>query len=117
MTLRRRGYLSEGGARKRFRDYNWREVAKFIPRAKLVEKLRDEVMIFVPVGNSRYIISENGGELNISKVVPIGESVPYWSNAHPGGAVGPETLAYRIDAAIKGNRIDYDLDLDNPSFD
>ena len=64
-------------------------------------------------GNGAVTLHDNGGEINITHSVPvIPKSVPFWSTAHPGGIVGPKTLAYRLETAVKGGRIDYQLDLD-----
>lgn len=107
---------------KNFNDYDWDAIATAMG-GKVRSRGDRFVEIYVPPlprGGTKYsdsldlIISDNGGEVNVSKIVPaLEESVPYWSNAHPGGAVGDLTLASRLNQALAGQRIDYDLDLDS----
>jgi hypothetical protein len=93
-------------------DYDWKAVAKAMG-GKLVRAPSGKNMpAQVFYKNVLYSLSDNGGEINISKSEPVGESVPFWSNAHPGGSVGPATLAYRLKQEIAGQAIDYEMDLD-----
>jgi hypothetical protein len=105
---------------KTFNDYDWDAIADAIG-TKVLARQSDNVEIRARRGQRgpggvevlSIIIAENGGELNIFAVVPlVSESVPYWSNAHPGGAVGDMTLASRLNQALAGEPIDYDIDLD-----
>jgi len=89
---------------KTFNDYDWDAIADAIG-TKVLARQSDNVEIRARRGQRgpggvevlSIIIAENGGELNIFAVVPlVSESVPYWSNAHPGGAVGDMTLASRL---------------------
>lgn len=100
------------GKHGKMSGYNWTQIAEY-----LGGKLRnsdDPRSVSITVHTTTYRFTDNGGEINISKSteVPVGESVPFWSNAHPGGSVGPLTLVYRLNAMIDGEPIDYDKDLD-----
>lgn len=108
---------------KAFNDYDWDVIAEAMG-GKIRSRGDRFVEIYLPPlprgARSEYshamdlIISENGGEVNVSKIVPaLADSVPYWSNAHPGGAVGDLTLASRLSQALAGEQIDYRLDLDS----
>jgi hypothetical protein len=69
----------------------------------------------VRIGQDVFELHDNGGEINMVRVKRepvIKDSVPFWSSAHPGGSVGPKTLAYRLAKAFIGAAIDYDKDLD-----
>jgi hypothetical protein len=103
--------------RKSFADYDWKLIADAIG-AQLVKL--DERTAHMVIQNDRTSgkrreveVSENGGEVNVCEVVRLPlESVPYWSNAHPGGNVGPYTLASRIAFELEGETPDYLADLD-----
>ncbi|MFA4971341.1 MAG: hypothetical protein WC683_01925 [bacterium] len=92
-------------------EYDWATVARAMG-ARLVGVSKARKSVVVSYGSKSYELTDNGGEINISVVAPVGDSVPFWSNAHPGGSVGPLTLAYRLMAEIDGRSIDYDKDLD-----
>lgn len=93
-------------------EYDWKAVAKALggrlvrpPKGK-----KEPAKIFYK--NELYTFHDNGGEINITKDQDVGSSVPFWSNAHDGGSVGPKTLAYRLAAEIAGQAIDYKRNLD-----
>jgi hypothetical protein len=90
-------------------EYDWKTVIGLMG-GKLIEVKKDVVRAFI--NGDTYDFGENGGEINISVIKVVGNSVPYWSNAHLGGSVGPITLAARLTAEIAGRPIDYDMDLD-----
>jgi len=118
-----------------FEDFDWVVIAKLldgelikIQRINMMGKSRAHAAIIRmekgPFAGKTISISDNGGEVNISSAdrpaglarsesffgTPIVEfSVPYTSDR---GKVGDVTLTYRIDAALKGDPIDYALFLD-----
>lgn len=69
----------------------------------------------------RIFITDNGGELNLDVVAKgstptnpkrtplIDFSIPYTSNKF---VIGDQTLAYRIEMALRGEQIDYDINVD-----
>jgi hypothetical protein len=77
-----------------------------------VDKGKGVASVFLNRKNKLFTFTDNGGEINVSKDVVVGESVPYWDNTKAKGAVGPATLAYRLSAEIDGEKIDYDVDHD-----
>lgn len=102
------------GRRTRFGDFNWKFIAKKLGLA--FEKTGpQEVRMFGRIGHhyGNLWISENGGEVNIFEMRPaIDFSVPYTSTK---ADIGDETMAYRLERALTGQPIDYDLDLDHPT--
>jgi len=94
-------------------EYDWKAVAHELGWT-LVTKPTGKGPVGVRVGKDVFELGDNGGEINMVRVTrePIGKSVPFWSSAHPGGSVGPKTLAYRLAKAFAGASIDYDKDLD-----
>jgi hypothetical protein len=63
-----------------------------------------------------YLLTDNGGEINVSGV-GFNARVPSVPVNHPrdrraGVNCGPETAAYRLWAAIRGDKIDYTWDVD-----
>ena len=99
-----------------FADYDWRKVVsglvgKHRGDARIIRESTDpaEIEVYVP-GFGRVIIADNGGELNISSIKPIVKgSVPYTDVRKD---VGEYTLASRINQAIHGEHINYDVDMD-----
>lgn len=98
-------------SRKKMGDYDWRYISQMM-RGKILSISKDKKEVEMLINNKRYHLWDNGGELNITKEEPVGRSVLFHSALHPGGAVGPITLAYRIQSMIDGDKIDYKLDLD-----
>jgi len=95
---------------KNFADFNWREIAQLMG-GKLLRSDAKEIHVWVPKLNDKIIITDNGGEVNISVEKPlIPHSVPYTSS---GFTVREETLAYRLWNSITGKPIDYSFDVDS----
>jgi len=93
-------------------EYDWKKVAAAM--GGTLQKTKDDRTraVFIQKQNRTFEFFDNGGEVNISKREDVGASVPFWSTAHPGGSVGPLTLAYRLQSMIDGQAIDYEKDLD-----
>jgi hypothetical protein len=90
----------------------WGEVAAAMG-ANLVESDRNEAQVYLHRGERgrRFILTDNGGELNVSEIVAAApSSVPYRRDA---GMVGPVTLANRLLCAIDGEAIDYSFTADD----
>lgn len=129
----RRNPWPDGTAR--FEDYDWVVIAKLLEgdliKLKRIDKMGEtrvnEAIIRLekgPFAGKTISVADNGGEVNIFCVdrppglkasetfhgTPMLDfSVPYWSDR---GTVGDVTLTYRIDAALRGEPIDYALYLD-----
>lgn len=100
-------------ARGSMMSINMAKVVKELGGSAFKAKSRKEVTFYkYGWGSGDITVTDNGGEVNISHTVSLTSSVPFWSTFHPGGIVGPKTLAYRMEQAVKGSRIDYELDLD-----
>lgn len=113
INLRRRLYLDESSS-KRMLDYDWHKIIDAIGgKVRNIDRQAGTVTAWLNKHGATFVFSENAGELNISKLVRVGDSVPYWDNTKTGGAVGDITLAYRVRAEIDGDKIDYDADLDS----
>lgn len=123
-----------------FNDFDWNVIARIMGGEREEHKADGEVKVRMgkgPLAGKTIMISDNGGELNLSSVDPEGSRVfPYgtphrmrdqgienrpmyaplvdFSIAYTSNKtrVGNVTLAYRIQSAISGQQIDYDLDLD-----
>lgn len=98
----------------KFKDIDWKKVAETL-NAHLIKVSDKEVELFTSFdsygrGHKHLIISDNGGEINISEIVPVLDfSIPY---TRRGYGVGPMTLATRIHSALRNEPIDYDEDID-----
>jgi hypothetical protein len=99
---------------ERFADFDWAAVvAGLVGRlpgsATLLARRDCEVEVLVP-GVGRLLLTDNGGEVNVSAIVDLlGFSVPYTDTRKD---VGELTLASRLNQAILGEPINYDVDLD-----
>lgn len=99
-------------ARKDFNSFNWREIARLLGATlKRHDKAAKQVHLYMfGAGTGDIIISDNGGEVNISEIRPlVSQSVPYTSNLFD---VGEMTLADRIFKTIKGHKIDWKRNVD-----
>jgi len=101
-------------ARGRMLDLDWAEIVKLLGGSAF-KKRPDGTIYFYKHGwgDGALIVSDNGGEVNVSQIVSLTPgSVPYWDNTKPGGMVGELTMAYRLSQAVGGRTIDYKRDLD-----
>jgi hypothetical protein len=89
----------------------WNEVAEALG-GNLVTSNRDEAQVYVHRNGSgrRLILTDNGGEVNVSEIVSATPSVPYVSGAN---RVGPMTLAHRILTVLDGEAIDFEFSIDD----
>lgn len=102
-----------------FRQFNWDEVAKLMGgHLARMDLTRGEAQIYLPPGccgsegSRTIIVSDNGGEVSISEVVPLLDySVPYEGSRKP-GQVDDLALACRLSIALRGDAIDYE----DPAF-
>lgn len=104
---------------KDFNSFDWASITSAMGASSYRLDRERKVVYVSLMRNDRWmdlILSDNGGELNISEVVayiPPGktnpESVPFVSNKF---SVGPLTLASRILFQLDGETPDYGLDLD-----
>jgi len=95
---------------QRFSEFNWRDVADLLG-GHLSRVTPRDAEVYLPPGacgsaTSRVLLfSDNGGELNVSEVVPVLDwSVPYCGNR---GRVDDIALACRLHSALTGEPIDY----------
>lgn len=106
---------------RRLRGYNWREIARVLG-GSLVTSGEDEVRLYLPPTEANgwrgetLLVSENGGEVNVSVIVPrLTESVPYHDVRARRGHVSEWDLAVRLSAALRGLPFDPELCFDDPS--
>jgi hypothetical protein len=86
----------------------WKEIAEAMG-AHLLRTNAIEAEIYLRRGGRGHhlILTDNGGELNVSEIALVTPSVPYRRGA---ARVGPITLANRVLTALDGEPIDYALD-------
>lgn len=97
---------------------NWTVVALGLGATLLrVDGKRREVHMYRPSTNDgsrpgmQLIISDNGGEVNVSKIVPaFDHSV---ARTRDGANVGPLTLASHLAQALDGEPVDYAFNCDD----
>lgn len=95
---------------KKFNDFNWHEITKWL-EAKLYRWDKEKKEVEISYNNKTYVIADNGGEVDIWKMVPFTEeSIPY---THSLFEVGEKTLATRLYQALKGSSIDYNTNMDD----
>lgn len=93
-------------------DYDWKAVAQAMGAQVVATPTRKGYPPILRYCGMEFAFHDNGGEINIVLTKRVGDSVPFWSAVHPGGSVGPKTLAYRLKTAMAHQPIDYMLDLD-----
>jgi hypothetical protein len=108
-------------ARKEFKNMDWSTVAKWMGGTLVHADLnRGEVIVHRSgyfegetwVASETLVISDNGGEVNVSAIVPrLSHSIPYDQTLR---TVGPATLGCWLQQALNGaaDKIDYNEDFD-----
>ena len=95
---------------------DWKEIVRLLGGSAYAKLPNGSIRFYKHGWGSGVItISDNGGEVSLSQTVPlIPRSVEYDDNTKPGGMVGENTMAYRLNMAVLKHPIDYSLDLDTP---
>lgn len=125
-------HLYRGHGEKDFEEFDWVVISSLLDggvvNIRNVEVMGEnrpgEIEIKLYKGKhkgKRIFITDNGGELNLDVVAKgstptnpkrtplIDFSIPYTSNKF---VIGDQTLAYRIEMALRGEQIDYDINVD-----
>jgi len=100
---------------KDWNKFNFHTVIKAMG-GKFIEEDKDKSQVTFMLHNKTYILSDNGGEANITEIIEkpaINFSVGYLSNNFPSGQIKDKTFAYRLKQALDGKKIDYEKDVDD----
>jgi hypothetical protein len=86
-------------------DLHWREIAELLG-AHVSSMSETEIRLSVMHNGRRrtLILTDNGGELNISELVPVGDSVPYTTSDT---TIGSLTMANRLLCRLDGEDIPF----------
>jgi hypothetical protein len=97
----------------RFEQFDWREIADLLG-AHLGDCSKSEACMYLPPrcvdgvwkGSRNLIVSDNGGEVNVSEILPaLPDSIPL-----PAAYAEPSmAMAHRLICALDGHKTDYDF--------